>query len=585
MLKRRACNTLRGNMQLETTTTYIDRLKGTKLACGKTLLELTTYRGVALWWFADVAFYYYLFNQEYTELGKEAGFGRKIKANKFFRAAIRRVYYLSDYFLALVAYLILLRYNRMKQIRPPRSEDKVILITGEDLEWRTFYTGDQIEPILSDQFFHTIIQKLNESGKYRIISTYMFKYPYISSIRTLVSKHKHWDVLHIPLNFFFRRQIGRERCEAKHHFRKVWEQLKGDQTFADLLKLPEDPDGEIQRKIKNYFAYDRPEYVFAEFTKFISMAEVMLESIRPVVIVIENEYSVFERALVVAAKKKNIPCIAIQHGIIHELHKGYMYQAGEISLDLSTRAPFVPTTDVTAVYGQYHKDLLTKVSSYPEDSVVVTGQPRYDRMTSLDRESTRSKLIEGWNLDPSKKVVLWTTQCHGISDSENKLNFHAVFESMSLVEDVQLIIKQHPGEPKRYDTMIREHLKGYSIDAHIVAKDADTLGLLVVSDLVLLLNSTTGIEAVALQKPLIVMNLGGQPDVVNYVQEGVACGVYRAEDLRSVIEQLLHDDTCLARNREEFIRKYLYRVDGKATERVVALIERYAETTDAGATY
>ncbi len=565
-------------MQPESVMDYVNRLKDTKLACGKTLMELTTYNGVALWWFADVAFYNYLFSQEYADQCREAGLGRKIGANGLFRALVRLVYYISDYLFAVIAYLVLLRFNRIKQVRSLRSEDKVILITGEDIEWRTFYTGDRVEPVLSDQFFHAIIRKLNETGKYRIVSTFPIRCPYIPSIRVIINKCKYWDVLHVPFNLFFRCRIGGERSKAKHHFRKVWELLKDDKTLVSLLDLPEDPDREIRKKIKNYFAYDRPEYVFAEFAKFISMAEVMLESIRPAVIVIEDEYSVFERALIVAAKKKNVPCIAIQHGVIHELHKGYIYQTGEISPDLSVKAPLVPTADVTAVYGQYHKELLTQAGGYPENAVVITGQPRYDRMADLDRESVRSKLIEEWRLDPSKKIVLWATQCHGISDAENKLNFHAVFGSISAIGDVQLIIKQHPGEPERYDTMIREHLEGYSIDAHIVAKDADTLGLLAVSDLVLLKNSTTGLEAVALQKPLIVMNLGGQPDIVNYVQEGVACGVYRPEDLKPTIEQLLRDDSCLARNREEFIRKYLYRVDGKAAERVVALIEECIET-------
>ena len=565
-------------MQPETVIAYVNRLKDTKLTCGKTLLELTAYNGIALWWFADVAFYYYLFDRKYAGSGREAGLRHKIETNRFFMALVRRIYYIGDYLLAVIAYLILLRFNRIKQVRSLGPEDKVILITGEDIEWRTFYTGDRVEPVLSDQFFHTIIHKFNESGKYRIVSTFPLKCPYIPSIRVTISKCKHWDVLHIPFNLFFRRRIGGERNEAKHHFRKVWELLKDDGTLAELLELPEDPDRGTRKKLKNYFAYDRPEHVFAEFAKFISMAGAMLESIRPVVIVIEDEYSVFERALIVAAKKRNIPCVAIQHGVIHELHKGYLYQSGEISPDISAKSPFVPIADVTAVYGQYHKDLLTRVGGYPEDAVVVTGQPRYDRMIDLDRESVRSKLIEEWHLDPSKKIVLWTTQCHGISDAENKLNFHAVFDSISAIGDVQLIIKQHPGEPERYDTMIREHLEGYSIDAHIVAKDADTLGLLAVSDLVLLLNSTTGLEAVALQKPLIVMNLGGQPDIVNYVQEGVACGVYRPEDIKPTIEQLLRDDSCLARNREEFIRKYLYRVDGKAAERVVALIEECIET-------
>ncbi|HOI12520.1 MAG TPA: UDP-N-acetylglucosamine 2-epimerase [Methanoculleus sp.] len=572
-------------MQPESVRAYVDRLKNTKLSCGKTLLELTTYKDIALWWFADVAFYFYLFNREYTGSIRGTELCHKIETGRLFRALVRRVYYTSDYLLAFVASLILLRFNRIKQIRSLGSEDKVILITGENIEWRTFYAGDRIESILSDQFFHSIIRELNETGKYRLVSTFPLRRPYLSSIQVVISKCKHWDVLHIPFNFFFQHRIGRERNEAKYHFRKVWDLLKDDRTLADLLKVPDDPDGEIQSKIRNYFAYDRPEYVFAEFAKFISMAEVMLENIRPAVIVIEDEYSVFERALIVAAKKKNIPCVAIQHGVIHELHKGYIYQAGEISPDLSVRAPFVPTADVTAVYGQYHKDLLTQAGGYPENAVDVTGQPRYDRMIALAPQSVRSELIERWHLDPSKKIVLWTTQCHSISDSENEMNFQAVFESISSIGNVQLIIKQHPGEPERYDTMIREHLKRYSIDAHIVAKDADTLGLLTVCDLVLLLNSTTGLEAVALQKPLIVVNLGDQPDIVNYVQEGVACGVYKPEDLKPTIEQLLRDDSCLARNREEFIRKYLYRIDGKAAKRVVALIEECVETRGARTTH
>ena len=565
-------------MQLGSVMAYLNRLKDTKLACGKTLLELTTYKEVALWWFADVAFYYYLFDREYANLGGGTGLGSKIWASGLFKALVRGIYYFSDYFLAVTAYLVLLQFNRMKQVRTLGQEDKVILITGEDIEWRTFYTGDRVEPVLSDQFFHAIIHELNETEKYRIVSTYPLKCPYASSIRVAISKCRHWDVLHIPFNLFFQPGIGRERSEAKHHFRRVWGLLKDDKKLTDLLELPGDPEEEIRKKLKNYFAYDRPEYVFAEFAKFIFMAEVMLDSIRPAAIVIEDEYSVFERALITAAKKKNIPCIAIQHGVIHESHKGYIYQSGEISPDRSIKSPFVPTADVTAVYGQYHKELLTRIGGYPEDAVVVTGQPRYDRMIDLDHESVRAKLVEGWHLDSSKKIVLWTTQCHNFSDAENKLNFHVVFDSISLIENIQLVIKQHPGEPERYDTMIREHLAGYSLDVHIIAKNADTLGLLAVSDLVLLLNSTTGLEAVALRKPLIVMNLGGQPDIVNYVQEGVACGVYKAEYLKSTIEQLLHDDTCLAQNREKFIQRYLYKVDGKATERVVGLIEKYVET-------
>jgi UDP-N-acetylglucosamine 2-epimerase len=96
---------------------------------------------------------------------------------------------------------------------------------------------------------------------------------------------------------------------------------------------------------------------------------------------------------------------------------------------------------------------------------------------------------------------------------------------------------------------------------------------LYVCDLMITRGSTTGMEAVALNKPVIVLDLTHKSDVIGYVKEGVALGVYKAEDLKPTIEKLLRDDSEIAKNRERYIEKYLYKVDGKATERVVNVIE------------
>jgi UDP-N-acetylglucosamine 2-epimerase len=85
-------------------------------------------------------------------------------------------------------------------------------------------------------------------------------------------------------------------------------------------------------------------------------------------------------------------------------------------------------------------------------------------------------------------------------------------------------------------------------------------------------HSTTATEAVALNKPVIILNLSGEPDPMGYVKEGVALGVYKGKDLKPAIEKLLKDDSGLAKNRERYIEKYLYKVDGKASERVVGVI-------------
>jgi len=121
--------------------------------------------------------------------------------------------------------------------------------------------------------------------------------------------------------------------------------------------------------------------------------------------------------------------------------------------------------------------------------------------------------------------------------------------------------------------MIEEFLSKYEISAVVTPKSSDTYEQLFVCDLMTTQASTTAMEAVALKKPVVILNLSGEPDIVEYVKEGVALGVYKEEDLEPAIVGLLKDDSELARNREKYIEKYLYKIDGKATERVVGVIE------------
>ena len=177
---------------------------------------------------------------------------------------------------------------------------------------------------------------------------------------------------------------------------------------------------------------------------------------------------------------------------------------------------------------------------------------------------------------------MWTTQCLGISDEEIIKNFKAVFETKQNIKNATLIIKQHPREGEKYTKMIEEYLNKNKIDTVIMPKSSDTYEQLFVCDVMITKNSTTAMEAIVLDKPVVVLNLGGEPDAVDYVEQGVALGVYKEEDLKPAIEKLLKDDTDLAKNRKGYIEKYLYKIDGEATERVVNLIEEMIEQPRSG---
>ena len=86
--------------------------------------------------------------------------------------------------------------------------------------------------------------------------------------------------------------------------------------------------------------------------------------------------------------------------------------------------------------------------------------------------------------------------------------------------------------------------------------------------------STSGLEAVVLNKPVITINLTGRPDPVDYAEKGVAIGVYKGKNLYYAINNALYNEDVrksLLRERKKYKRDYF--LDGKASERISNVIE------------
>jgi CDP-glycerol glycerophosphotransferase (TagB/SpsB family) len=178
--------------------------------------------------------------------------------------------------------------------------------------------------------------------------------------------------------------------------------------------------------------------------------------------------------------------------------------------------------------------------------------------------------------------LLWATQCHGLSDEENIKNLESVFGSVQGMTNITLIIKQHPGEGQKHFRLIEKYLRRYNIDGIILPGNSDIYELLYVCDFMITKNSTTADEAIALGKPVIILNLSGIPDIVSHVNHGVALGVYIMADLQPAIEKLLNGAKDLDIYRERYIDEYMYKIDGKANDRICELILRTIQGQDQG---
>ena len=478
----------------------------------------------------------------------------------------------------IITYLMIVRFilggilnKSTKNKQPENSSTYKILAVSYVGYWKYYPTPQkESKAVDRDATLGGVLMALKHKN-FNVVAIYKDS-PVFVDFKTILEKRIQGKELWRPVDFYLTWDIIRRVFKTTKKYEEEWNKLKNNNKFIDSLNYEGIQKAEF---LKDYFDNFFTNKTFLQIL-YIELIRRAIEVEKPDLILLSCIECPFGSAAVIAGKLKGVQTLDIQHGVINPYHFGYIQAKDEIAHG-DDITPCCPIPDKTAVYGHYHKELLTEMSIYPEGNVVVTGSPRYDILYHADKVYCKEKFLSKYKINSNHNIILWTTQCHGLTNDENIKNFKAVFRTMQNLKDVTLVIKQHPIEEKIYTKMIKGYLNKYGIDAVIPPKSSDTYEQLFICDLMITRHSTTAMEAVALNKPVIILNLSGEPDAVDYVEQGVALGVYKEEDLKTAIEKSLKDDSELAKNRAKYIEKYLYKVDGKATERVVNVIEEMIE--------
>lgn len=221
-------------------------------------------------------------------------------------------------------------------------------------------------------------------------------------------------------------------------------------------------------------------------------------------------------------------------------------------------------SDKFFVTGNYFKEL--KVIAGTSKEIIIVGQTRYDSLYNLQKECDRKSILRKIGLSDRKKIIIWTTTTNDNSYTENVEYIKTLYNIVNKY-GYQLIIKPHPGESIQCINMYQKNKPKNSII--IKDKEIDIFSLIFVSDLLITKFSTTAIEAVLLNKPVIVMNFSKMEDQINYITEGIAIGAYNPVELEDVINKLINNPSILSTNRMEFIKRNMYALDGRATSRIL----------------
>lgn len=331
----------------------------------------------------------------------------------------------------------------------------------------------------------------------------------------------------------------------------------------------------FQRKMRHFLQWREPEsrLMAGVFTR-------LLQRTTPRMVVMIDEADSLGISLVAACRTLGIPTLAIQHGIIHPQHFGYVHDPRD-----HQASPPSPLPDQTLVYGPFFEETLIQHGHYPEGRIQITGSARHDAMLATKALPKDPEFHAYLGVPLGSKVVVLTTQPLP-NPKEVQDILVATCQAMEGIKDAALVIKPHPRE---WDLSIYENaIRIHRLSTARVIPNADLSRLFRNADLTIAQSSTTLIESLLLGCPAITLNLTGLQELLPYAQSGACLEVTRAEELEGAIRSILTKsetyDSCVAAT-PDFLKSMLGPMDSKATERIVKIccstfVERQPKTVN-----
>lgn len=224
-----------------------------------------------------------------------------------------------------------------------------------------------------------------------------------------------------------------------------------------------------------------------------------------------------------------------------------------------------------AVFGDAVKEMLVSEGVDP-GRIVITGNPKFDELYYSKRVSSKESVCKRWEIPQGNEIIVLVCQFFvGIKAPKQARKFLvAIINAVMTFQNVTLIIKVHPGED---EDIYQEIVEGLGYPA-VISKDSNIVELLSSASLVLTVSSTVALEAMAIGRPVVIVNLFNDPTTLFYRESG-ALFAYTKKDISQAITRVLNNPQTREGMRtamERFVYKHAYLQDGKASKRIAQLI-------------
>lgn len=317
----------------------------------------------------------------------------------------------------------------------------------------------------------------------------------------------------------------------------------------------------IKKKMYKTIFYD-----FKRLIENIQTIFVFLKERKFDLITLSADVKEFSMTIAIVASKLKIHTLVIQHGITgHPIG-------------------FIPShSEKIAVWGKISKEWL----NYYEismDKMVITGSPRFDTYVSTNRNKRYKEIIKKdvykqFGIENNKKLIVLATSNQNFQNRFTSVHlnpwevekiFFCVLDVLSKLPNSYLIIKLHPNDPNEH--IPKELIRSLGIKNASVVRKYRLENLLISSVCLITSWSTTGIEVMFFNKPLICIKFRKKKYPVPYIDYKAVLEVSNCNNLLETLQLIFENPNILKKNQKKFLEDYVYKVDGLSTKRISNLI-------------
>jgi hypothetical protein len=288
-----------------------------------------------------------------------------------------------------------------------------------------------------------------------------------------------------------------------------------------------------------------------------------LDALKPAVALTYAEAGGWGRALMLEARRRNIPTAGLQHGFIYHSWLNYLHELDEMLPDPANPGDAgFPHPVKTLVFDEYARRHLEQHGKFPSSSLVVTGSPRLDALVRTAAALSPDQVASARRSAGAGESTVLVLFVAKYGQARHVLD--ALADAISAMAGVQLAIKTHPAEtPDPYATVVKART-----NIRVLPAAAPLAPLLRASRAVVTVNSTVALDAAVLGIPALVIGLPN--NLSPFVDAGIMAGASTQSEIAPMLERILYDEEFrlqIERTRIGYLGRFGIASDGRAAAR------------------